>query len=630
MDGAPTTQLFQAALSAVTETLMDSVEKEAMANVGDAGPAVEERHGGPREETDGQSSRVKAKERRDKKAKLVRRSPKHKCPPVKVASKLGHSAVSTPTTKSKPVRKDETHDRKHEEKHQQSEQDDGTVMLDSNTRIKSGINTQAYSDLIMFCKEKETEENELEEYLQRFLNRRAELRKKLPDPWTRMEELADTTLNLENLVASLRSNLVHANESAIVYKTEADKWKNVAQRIDFEESQSVREHKEIVNNLEEELGNKEKECEQLRAQRVLLKKQVGEKEERLLEMEQAIQQARSERDSVNKDLMKWKRAAQNKAQQVGLSMKGAREELQELRAFKEQAEEKLDKAHSERVKLQGDLFAMEKQFDETQERLEKAYLRSDVLSAQLLEKTHALQEKALKSDQGDLELSSLKKRLQASEDRSLEMQEKLEVSERGRITQYQEQEARVEQVYVQLEEAKEREDRLKQKLASAKDATHKAELDGQAREEELLERISNLESTLNGLLKNMQTIREKNTERESASKKEELPFRYLDHEHDEVDGDLDSSHVGQNVVSEKANQIRMEIKAAAEKAWQQQHHHQQQEEQDEGKEELQDVGEQDSTPTASPKKKKKPSRLKQKKKIMRDRKAAGFPALFNK
>lgn len=630
MDGAPTTQLFQAALSAVTETLMDSVEKEAMANVGDAGPAVEERHGGPREETDGQSSRVKAKERRDKKAKLVRRSPKHKCPPVRVASKLGHSAVlSAPTTKSTPVRKDETHNRKHEEKHQQSEQDDGTAVFDSNTRIKSVINTQAYSDLIMFCKEKETEENDLEEHLQRFLNRRAELRKKLPDPWTRMEELADTTLNLENLVASLRSNLVQANESAIVYKTEADKWKNVAQRIDFEESQSVREHKEIVNNLEEELGNKEKECEQLRAQRVLLKKQVGEKEERLLEMEQAIQQARSERDSANKDLMKWKRAAQNKAQQVGLSMKGAREELQELRAFKEQAEEKLDKAHSERVKLQGDLFAMEKQFDETQERLEKAYLRSDVLSAQLLEKTHALQEKALKSDHGDLELSSLKKRLQASEDRFLEMQEKLEMSERGRITQYQEQEARVEQVYVQLEEAKGREDRLKQKLASAKDATRKAELDGQAREEELLERISNLESTLNGLLKNMQTIREKNTERESASKKEELPFRYLDHAHDEVDGDLDSSHVGQNVVSEKANQIRMEIKAAAEKAWQQQQH-QQQEEQDEGKEELQGVGEQDSTPTASPKKKKKPSRLKQKKKIMRDRKAAGFPALFNK
>jgi hypothetical protein len=150
-------------------------------------------------------------------------------------------------------------------------------------------------------------------------------------------------------------------------------------------------------------------------------------------------------------------------------------------------------------------------------------------------------------------------------------------AEEGRVASYKEQEQRLQEAFAQLEQARQRELQWKARLTAATDEARAARAEAARVEEDSAERIASLEQTLDGLVRNMQTVSVRNDRAEAAaaaasSRAKDPLARRLEQLNLRAkavaDDDYDEDDEHRNVITEKANRLRLEIQSAAEAAFQ--------------------------------------------------------------
>ena len=433
------------------------------------------------------------------------------------------------------------------------------------------------SSLIVFCKERESADRELENVLARFLRQRSSARRQVAEPWAQVERLAERVLSLESDASMLRAALSQAREAFALSQADTDRWRAAAERSGDLEQDEVRNHRRVVAELTERAEAREAELAQVRSQRDLLERELAESRAARAHGGEAADRERSEKEAMRQELNASRRAAQVRAQELDLQLAAATRELESLRELKAKQAARVAELEVAAAAAATERAVQERRRGSEQATIAEQTATLEEVRAALAERTAAGEALALRVDQQQVEYAALQKRHSHTLEEFKASQERMLRAEEGRVVSYKEQEQRLQEAFVQLEQARQRELQWKARLTAATDEARAARAEAARVAEDSAERIASLEQTLDGLVRNMQTVSVRNDRAEAvaaaatsrakdplAHRLEQLNLRAKAVADD--DSDEDDEH--RNVITEKANRLRLEIQSAAEAAFQ--------------------------------------------------------------
>jgi len=142
--------------------------------------------------------------------------------------------------------------------------------------IEEVLDTNEISELIQHCKTRNEEETELEGILERYLKGRRKTRRSFFDPWTKIEQLADSTISLKHQLGDLKEDLKKEQSKSSKLQDELQSLRDRAKEKTVCESEEYEDHDRILLELKSQLENREQECAALRIQRDFLESELNQ------------------------------------------------------------------------------------------------------------------------------------------------------------------------------------------------------------------------------------------------------------------------------------------------------------------------------------------------------------------
>ncbi|GBG33687.1 Laminin subunit beta-1 [Hondaea fermentalgiana] len=425
------------------------------------------------------------------------------------ATKRRRAPASTRAKRAESARPDANTGTK-DDNDDDDDDDDAEGDIMTNT-VDENLSIDDLANLAHACRLRDECERDLEAAVTALLRQREAASARMgAQPWSRVQQLAETALSATKELEAVRQETRSARETIVNLRADADRWHAEADalRARMTAGATQGEDDETASAILEaaaRLEAKEQECEQLRVQRTRLSADLDAARR---EAHDAVAQNTSiKRDAeiAKRDLENLKRAAHQRISALESQMRSYREDAEGLRSGEAKMRGQAEKFEAALDESRAESRMLERTSDTLRDDLERSERALKAAQAESARRQALLEQEQLKTQQNALEMDSLSRQVAKLTKDLHAAREATARQERARSEAFSEHEESLEELRKSLEDAREREGALRESLADARAQTNAIREEAAQADNDAQSRIADLEQTLSKLLTNMQS-----------------------------------------------------------------------------------------------------------------------------